>query len=110
MKVKKISAIIRSSVLSEVEKRLKEIGVKGMSVSSVRGFGQGMDEWTFNPNKLVGHAKIEIWAREEMASQIVHVILDSAQTGLADDGMVAVSPVEHVWRVRTKTEATEDEI
>ena len=110
MNCKKISAIIRTSALGQVQARLKEVGVKGLSVFPVLGFGEYVADWTFHPHQLVQHMKLEIWAHDEMVDQIVSAILDAARTGLPGDGMVTVLPVDKVWRVRTHQEATADEL
>jgi nitrogen regulatory protein P-II 1 len=110
MTYKKVTAIIQTIALGEVEKRLKDIGVKGMSAFNVMGYGEHTVPYTFDQNKMVQHVKIEIWAREDEVEKIVNAIMDAAHTGMPGDGLVTVLPVERLWRIRTKREATEDEI
>lgn len=108
MKCKKVSAIIRTHKLGEVESRLKEIGIRGMTVFCVSGFGEETD--FFNPNKLERHLKLEIWTTEDKAQQVADVIIETAHIGLAGDGMVSIAPVDEVLRIRTKHPATEAEV
>ena len=110
MKYKKITAIIQTIALGEVKKRLKEIGVKGMSAFNVMDYGEHAAPYTFDPDKMIQHVKIELWAREGEVDQIVNAIIDAAHSGMPGDGMVAVLPVERVWRICTKREAAEDKI
>ena len=110
MKYKKITAIIQTIALGEVNKRLKEIGVKGMSAFNVMDYGEHAAPYTFDPDKMIQHIKIEICARESEVNKIVNAIMDAAHTGMPGDGMVTVLPAERVWRICTKQEATEDEI
>lgn len=108
MKCKKVSAIIRTHKLGEVEARLKEIGVKGMTAFYVLGFGEETD--FFNPNKLERHLKLEVWTTEDKARQVADAIIESAHVGIAGDGLVSISPVDEVFRIRTKQPATEAQV
>jgi nitrogen regulatory protein P-II 1 len=110
MKCKKVTAIIRTHKLGEVEARLKEIGVKGMTTSQVLGFGEETETDFFNPNKLERHLKLEIWTTEEKAQQVANAIIEIAHVGIAGDGMVSISPVDEVFRIRTKHPATDAEV
>ncbi len=108
MKCKKVTAIIRTHKLDEVESRLKEIGVRGMTAFYVLGFGKETD--FFNPNKLDRHLKLEIWTTEAKAQQVADAIIEAAHVGLAGDGLVSIAPVDEVLRIRTKHPATEAEV
>ena len=96
----KVSAIIRRRLLERVEHRLQELGVPGLTILRVSGFGEYANfyrgEWT------VGHVRIELYAGAERAPAIVAAILETAHTGLAGDGLVAVEPVAELYRIRTK--------
>jgi nitrogen regulatory protein P-II 1 len=108
MKYKKVSAIIRTHKLGEVESRLKEIGVRGMTAFYVLGFGEETD--FFNPNKLERHLKLEVWTAEEKAHQVASTIIETAHVGIAGDGLVSITPVDEVFCIRTKKPATEGQV
>jgi nitrogen regulatory protein P-II 1 len=101
MELRKITAIIRNTVLQKVEQRLQEIRVKGISVSRVKGYG---DYANFSKaNWLTSHARIEIFASKEEVGGIVEAIMDSAHTGLSGDGLLAVLPVEEIFRIKEQS-------
>jgi len=104
MEYSNITAIIRTLKLEMVERRLKEIGVKGISISRVKGYGEY--ENYFRRDSMVPHVRIEIFSSISRVEEIVHVIMEAACSGLAGDGIVAIIPVERIYRIRTKTEAT----
>lgn len=99
MRYAKVTGIIRSSVLDEVEKRLINEGASGMSVTKVKGCGELKD--FFSRDWLVTHARIEIFTLAEDAERIAQAIVEEAQSGESGDGVVAILPVEKVLRVRT---------
>lgn len=107
MEYRKITAIISTLALERVERRLEEIGVKGLSVSKVKGFGDYKNfysrDWTTE------HARIEVFTDRERAEGIASAIMEAAHTGMEGDGIVVVLPVEHVYRIRTKAEATPED-
>jgi nitrogen regulatory protein P-II 1 len=108
MELKKIVAIIRTQVLGDVEERLAALRVKGICVTRVKGYGE-YD--TFNhPDWRFTHARIEIYAELSMVDLIVEAILESAHVGAAGDGIVAVHPVERLFRIRSKSEITGEEV
>lgn len=108
MTCKKVSAIIRTHKLGEVEARLREIGVRGMTAFYVLGFGEEID--FFNPHKLERHVKLEIWTTEEKAPRVAATIIETAHIGLAGDGTASIEPVDELFRIRTKRPATEAEV
>lgn len=110
MKCKKVSAIIRTHKLGEVEARLKEIGVRGMTACYVLGFGEETRADFFNPARLERHLKLEVWTTEDKAQQVADAIIETAHVGLAGDGMVSISSVDEVFRIRTKHPATPAEV
>lgn len=103
MELKKIIAIFRNQSLESVEGRLVDMRVKGFSVSKVKGFGEYAN--FFNPDWMVTHTRIEIFTEQSRVEEIVAAIMDVAHTGTAGDGIVAVLPVEKLYRIRTKSEA-----
>ena len=108
MEFKKIVAIVRNQVLEDVEDRLTSMHVKGISVTRVKGYGEFSTfihpEWKFT------HARIEIYTELSMVDPIVDAILKSAHVGAPGDGIVAVTPVEKLFRIRSKSPMTADEI
>ncbi len=100
MKLRKINAIIRCEVLEQVERKLQDMGVQGVTVSQVKGFGEYAN--TYTKDWLVTHARIEIFTDEAQADAIAEAILETAHTGVSGDGIVAILPVEKLLRIRTK--------
>lgn len=103
MNYRKVTAIIRHNVLKKVERKLIEMGVHGISVTLVRGFGDYAD--FFSSDWMVSHARIEIFTTESQADVIAQSIMETAHVGLEGDGIVAVLPVEKLYRIRTRSEA-----
>ncbi len=102
MEYKKINAIIRKAALEEVENQLKEIGVKGISVSTIKGYGEYAN--FFSHKWYVEHARIEIFAGKDYVMKIVSTIIEASHTGTKGDGIVAILPVEKLYHIRTKSE------
>lgn len=101
MEARKVTAIIRGSLLDRVEERLQTMGVPGISVTKVKGYGEQAN--FFRHDWEVTHARIEIFTTEqERAHEIARAIVETAHTGAAGDGIVVVLPVETVYRVRTR--------
>ena len=104
--MKKIEAIIRPFKLDEVRECLDELGVTGMTITEVKGFGRqkGHTELYRGAEYLVDFLpklKIEIIVPDESVAEIVEAIERSAGTGRIGDGKIFVSPVEAVIRIRT---------
>lgn len=108
MKFRKVTAIIQMMVLERVEQALREAGVKGVSVTKVKGYGEYSNFYA--QDRMVGHARIEIFTSAEEAGQIADILIDAAHTGTPGDGIVAILPVEHLLRIRSKAEATPEEL
>lgn len=104
--MKLVTAIIRPFKMEDVKSALEQIGVQGLTVSEVSGFGrQGGHvevyrgaEYVVN---LVPKVKIEVLAEDEDAARIVDALVSSARTDRIGDGKVWVIPVDTVVRVRT---------
>ncbi len=104
--MKKIEAIIKPFKLEEVKSTLTKIGVQGMTVSEVKGFGRqkGHTEsyrGTEYAIDFLPKSKIELIVMDELAPQVVSTIERSAKTGKIGDGKIFVSPIEEVIRIRT---------
>ncbi len=102
----KIEAIIKPFILEEVKDGLNDIGVHGMTVSEVKGFGRqkGHKEIYRGAEYVVDFlpkVKIEIAASQERADDIIGVILDKARTGKIGDGKIFVTPLHECIRIRT---------
>ena len=104
--MKKIEAIIKPFKLDEGKEALNELGLKGMTVSEVKGFGRqkGHKEIYRGAEYVVDFLpkiKIEIIVEASMVEKVVQTIIDSARTGKIGDGKIFVLPVEEVVRIRT---------
>jgi nitrogen regulatory protein P-II 1 len=104
--VKKIEAIIKPSKLDEVKAALGEIGVQGMTVSEVRGFGRtgGKAEIYRGSAYVVDFVpklKIEIACGNDLVLQVLETIRAAANTGHIGDGKIWVSSIDEVLRIRT---------
>ena len=108
MEWKKIVAIIRKDKLREVEERLKDLLVNGISVTRGKGYGEYAN--FFSSDWCVMHARLEIYCEASRADGIIQAIMDAAHTGSAGDGIVALIPVEKLNRIRSKTEAKYQEV
>ena len=105
--MKKIEAIIKPFKLEEVKDALAEIGVEGMTVSEVKGFGRQKghteiyrgSEYTVD---FLPKVKLEIVVTDEMIAKAVAAIVRAAKTGKIGDGKVFVLPVESATRIRTE--------
>ena len=112
--MKKIEAIIRPFKLDDVREALSEIGVRGMTLTEVKGYGRqkGHTElYRGSEYKIdfLPKIKIEIIAGDSMVDNIVSTIVKASKTGQVGDGKIFVSPVDDVIRVRTE-ESGEDAI
>jgi len=104
--VKKIEAIIKPFKLDEVKDKLNEIGVLGMTVSEVKGFGRqkGHTELYRGAEYVVDFLpkiKLEVVVSDGMVEDVVAAISQSAHTGRIGDGKIFVLPVEEAVRIRT---------
>ncbi len=102
----KIEAFLRPSALSDVQKALGEVGVSGMSVSEIRGFGrQGGHQESYRGAEytidFVPKLKIEIIVADSNKDKVMAAIVNSAKSGKAGDGKVFCSPIEEAVRIRT---------
>ena len=104
--MKKIEAIIKPFKLDEVKEALAEIGIEGMTVSDVKGFGRtgGKREVYRGAEYIVDFVpktKLEIIVRDEQVRLVVETIERAAKTGKIGDGKIFVIGVEHAVRIRT---------
>jgi nitrogen regulatory protein P-II 1 len=108
--MKKIEAIIKPFKLEEVKEALAEIGVEGMTVTEVKGFGRqkGQTEIYRGSEYVVDFLpkiKIEIVLADDKYADAITTIIKSARTGKIGDGKIFVLPVEEAVRIRTSERA-----
>lgn len=104
--MKKIEAIIRPFKLDEVKEALLEEGIKGLTITEVRGYGrQKGHKETYRGSEyhieFVPKMKIEVVVDDQYAETVIETILKNAKTGQVGDGKIFVSNVEDVIRIRT---------
>ena len=104
--MKKVEAIIKPFKLDEVKEALNEIGIQGITVSEVKGFGRqkGHTELYRGAEYVVDFIpkiKMEIIVGDDLAPKVVEVIGESAKTGRIGDGKIFVTQIEEIVRIRT---------
>ena len=104
--MKKIEAIIKPFKLDDVKEALNDIGIQGMTITEVKGYGRqkGHKEIYRGAEYVVDFIpkiKIEIVVESEIVDKVISAIRDSANTGKLGDGKIFVTPVEQAIRVRT---------
>lgn len=104
--MKKIEAIIKPFKLDEVKDALNEIGIQGMTVTEVKGFGRqkGHTELYRGAEYVIDFIpkiKVEIVASDDIAEKVAETIQNAAKTGKIGDGKIFVYPIENVIRIRT---------
>ena len=105
--MKKVEAIIKPFKMEDVKEALAEIGVEGMTVTEVKGFGRQKghteiyrgSEYTVD---FLPKVKIEIVLSDDRVQKAVDAILQSAKTGKIGDGKIFVLPIEEAIRIRTE--------
>ncbi|MFO1377175.1 MAG: P-II family nitrogen regulator [Steroidobacteraceae bacterium] len=104
--MKLITAIIKPFKLDDVREVLSELGVSGMTVTEVRGFGRQKGhtelyrgaEYTV---EFLPKSQVQVAVRDDMVEAAIDAILGAARTGKVGDGKVFVTPIEHTVRIRT---------
>jgi len=110
--MKKIEAVIKPFKLDEVKHKLTSIGISGMTISEVKGFGRQKGhtelyrgaEYTVD---FLPKVKLEVLVPDEMLQRAIEAILESAHTGKIGDGKIFVTTVEEVIRIRTNERGEE---
>jgi len=105
--MKKLEAIIKPFKLEEVKEALAELGIEGMTVTEVKGFGRQKghteiyrgSEYTVD---FLPKVKVEVVLADDMVEKAVAAVVGAAKTGKIGDGKVFVLPVEHAIRIRTE--------
>ena len=104
--MRKVQAIIKPFKLEEVKRALNEIGIQGMTVTEVKGFGRqkGHTEVYRGAEYVVDllpKIKVEVAVSDEMVDKTVQAIMQAANTGQIGDGKIFVLPLEEAIRIRT---------
>jgi nitrogen regulatory protein P-II 1 len=104
--MRKIEAIIKPFKLDEVKEALHGIGIQGMTVTEVKGFGRqkGHTELYRGAEYVVDFLpkiKVEIAVKDEMVDKVVQAVVQAANTGRIGDGKIFVIPIEEAIRIRT---------
>jgi nitrogen regulatory protein P-II 1 len=104
--MKKVEAIIKPFKLDEVKSRLRELGVSGMTVSEVKGFGRtGGKTEVYRGSAyvvdFVPKTRIEVAVKDSLVPDVVEAILSAARTGKIGDGKIFVSAIDEAIRIRT---------
>jgi nitrogen regulatory protein P-II 1 len=110
--MKLVTAIVKPFVLEDVKAALEQIGVLGMTVSEVQGYGRQKGhtevyrgaEYSVD---FVPKVRVEVVADDTLADKVVDAVVEAARTGKIGDGKVWVTPVESVIRVRTGERGTD---
>ena len=110
--MKKIEAVIKPFKLDEVKHKLTSVGISGMTIIEVKGFGRQKGhtelyrgaEYTVD---FLPKVKIEVLVTDDMASKAIEAILESAVTGKIGDGKIFVSTIEEAIRIRTNEKGDE---
>jgi len=104
--MKLIVAIVKPFKVDDVKDALKDLGVQGLTVSDVQGFGRQRGhtevyrgaEYTVD---FLPKVRIEVLVDDDEVERVAHQLMETARTGKIGDGKVWVVPVDHVWRIRT---------
>jgi nitrogen regulatory protein PII len=104
--LKLVTAIVKPFKLDEVKEALRSIGVNGLTVTEVQGFGRQRGHTEVYRGAeyqvdFVPKVKVEVLADEDQIQLVVDAILKTARTGKIGDGKIFVTPADQVWRIRT---------
>ena len=104
--MKLVTAIVKPFRLDDVRNALSEVGIQGMTVSEVKGFGRqrGHTELYRGAEYVVDFlpkAKIEVAVPDDLVERTVEAIVEAAKTGKVGDGKIFVTELHQVWRIRT---------
>ncbi len=107
MSLRKLEAIIKPFKLEEVKEALTELGIEGLTVSEVKGFGRQKghteiyrgSEYTVD---FLPKVKIEVVMREDLVQRAIETVQKSAKTGKIGDGKIFILPIEEAVRIRTE--------
>jgi nitrogen regulatory protein PII len=106
MKLKKLEAIIKPFKLAEVKEALSDLGIEGMTVTEVKGFGRQKGHTEIYRGSeysvdFVPKVKIEVVLVDSMVENTISAVVNAAKTGKIGDGKIFVYPIEEAIRIRT---------
>lgn len=107
MSFKKITAVFDELRLDVIEKALESHGVSGFSIHAVKGRGSYFN--AFNRDHLVNHLQMEIYTNQEHANAIAELVMNAASVDTEGEGLVAITPVDGLFRIHGKKAAKADE-
>ena len=107
MTYKKVHAVIRSDALGRVKKLLQRMHLPNLVITKVKEYGDHDEDFAFRSEYR--YARIEVFADEERAEEVAAAIMETAHTGMPGDGLVAILPVETIYRIRDRTRAMPSE-
>ena len=104
--MKLVTAVVKPFKLDEVKTAVKDVGITGMTVTQSRGFGHAGGHIEIYRGKeyefdFVDKLQVEIVTTDELADQVVDAVANAARTDTVGDGMLWVTDIEHVVRIRT---------
>jgi nitrogen regulatory protein P-II 2 len=104
--MKLITAVVKPFRLDDVRNALAEVGVQGMTVTEVKGFGRqrGHTELYRGAEYVVDFlpkVKVEVAVTDDLAERVVEAIIESAKTGKVGDGKIFITTLDEVYRIRT---------
>ena len=110
--MKLVTAVVKPFKLDEVKFAVKEVGITGMTVSQVRGFGHTGGHIEIYRGKeyefdFVDKIRVEIVCTDELVDSLIDAIVSAARTDTVGDGMAWVTEIEHVVRIRTNERGPE---
>ncbi len=111
--MKLVTAIVKPFTLTDVKESLESIGVRGMTVTEVQGFGQQKGHTEVYRGAeyavdFVSKIKIEVVVSDDLYSDVIEAIISASRTGKIGDGKIWVTPVDDVARVRTAERGEDD--
>lgn len=104
----KVVAIVRNDVLENVERCLQQMGVPGITVTCIKGYGEYAN--FYRRDWMTDHVRIDIFTTTMRSDDIAQGIIDAAYTGLAGDGIIAVVPVSKIYRIRQRAEIRPEDL
>lgn len=110
--MKLVTAIVKPHKLDEIKEALQELGIQGLTVSEVRGYGRQRGHTEIYRGaeyqvEFVPKVKLEVLTTTQDVREVVDTIVKHAQSGQVGDGKVFVTPVERIVRIRTSEEDEE---
>lgn len=100
MSLKQVTAIIRETRVKSVMNKLRHAGVSGATVSTARGFGEYVNNYT--SDGMEPYTRLELILDAERAKLVAELIMEVAHTGATGDGIVSITTVDELYRIRDK--------